>query len=249
MLILSSYLSFGQRGNEVWIPKKYIDKIREKNITKELDYLLKPIESILYENKVYYIQTYRGLSLPIVDKRKNSRRIAIDHLSFNLKYFTKKEQDSINQYKFFLNTYKDSIILEVQKGAVINHIKFNKEFGGYKFEHLPITTSKLLLAGSYELLGCNDLDHPININLFVDGTVSGTTIYKTYQVEKVFVPDDKNTFYDLLIFSRKDESTRKLAFYYDEQQLCWLAYDYKIATDKYTIIVSEKCVFKLIKND
>ncbi|MBK8712288.1 MAG: hypothetical protein IPL97_10520 [Niastella sp.] len=251
LLIILPLTLLGQRKQTIiyWIPEKYIDSLVLNVPKNEYKNYLKPIEAIANENGRWLIGTYRGMFQPLIPSSKsNAQKIPIKELSLNLNVFTKEEQDSINQIKYFIKTYTDSLILEAYRGNnLLESKKYIKEFKGYKFEYLGKTDRVLLLQGRYDIYNSNGEKIESEIEIAPDGNVNGSQVLDSYDLKRVLIPDEHNNFYDLIEFHLKDKTIKKLAIIYNEKEKNWIGYDYQIKNDKYKIHILPKFIFRLQK--
>jgi len=248
LLLLVPLVAYNQKQqNKCWIPQKYVDSVVINGSKNKYNSYLKPIQSILLENEKYYIQTFRGMYQPI-NINLTSAKIPIDELAMNLKYFSKIEQDSINNFKYYINQYDDSLVLEeYNDSGTINYIKFINELNGYKFIDLRETTRRLLFQGQFELYG-NNHEKVALLEITLSGDIIGSSEWVSYNYVRVLTPDEKNNFYDLVEFrSKKGEVIKKLAFSYNENEKIWVGYEYKTMKDKYRIQISPEYVLMMKK--
>ncbi|MFT3751173.1 MAG: hypothetical protein QM768_22870 [Agriterribacter sp.] len=249
LLLIAPLVCLGQKKQTItyWIPEKYVDSLTTNGTENEYRKYLKPVEAIVNKNGKWYIETYNGMLQPILKSGDpNAKNIPIERLSLNLNVFTRKEQDSINQIRYFIKTYTDSLILEAYRGNnLFEGKKYIKQFKGYKFEELRKTKKVLLLQGKYNIYNSNREKIESEIEILATGKIIGSNLIDSYDLKRVSIPDEY--IYDLVEFHLKDKTSKRLAMIYNDKEKTWIGYDYQVKNEKYTIYGLPKFVFCLQK--
>lgn len=249
LYLLATLSCSGQKGQgfSYWIPEEYVAGLVSKGTEEEYRKYLRPVQAIQNKNGEWYIQTFNGKLQPINQSSLPSTRIVpIGLLSLNLKFFTRAEEDSINQMEFQLNTYTDSIVLEAYRGdCLIDSKKYIKEFNDHRFDELRRTRKVLLLQGEYKVFNSNGEEIESNWKIFASGQITGSGLRDSCAISRVGVPDE--FIYDRVEFYLHGRLVESLAMFYDDREKTWMAYNYSITDGKYSISHLSKCAFRLQK--
>jgi hypothetical protein len=249
IFLLVALPCWGQRSQEFtyWIPEKYVYGLASNGTENEYRKHLRPVQAIAHKNGEWYVETFNGKLQPINRSSMTSAKvIPIGRLSLNLKYFTRAEEDSINQIEFRLNLYTDSLVLEAYKeGHLIDANKYIEKFNHYQFDELRKTRKVLLLQGEYNVFNSRGEEIESNVKILASGQIAGSDLMDSCAVSRVGVPD--KFIYDQVEFYLHGRLVKSLAMHYDANEKTWMAYDYSVADGKYVISTLSKVAFRLQK--
>lgn len=177
---------------------------------------------------------------------RGAKNIPINELSLNLKFFTIEEQDSINQIKYHIMTYTDSIVLAAYRGdRLVENKKYIKQFKDYPFEELRKTRKVLLLQGRYNVYNSGGEKIEAEIEISSTGKIRGSNSMDSCAFKRIGVPDE--FIYDHVEYYLNGMSVNSLAMIYDSNETTWTGYDYQVRDEKYTIPELSRFVFRLQK--
>jgi len=212
--------------DETYLPEDYVKSILATHQRKTPEMFRKqPLEAVLIINGDLYIKTYGGKLVAVLNKKDQNEEIALQPINglLNLKYY---RADDFKHTGFRIKKENQYLSVNTIEDSTRKTIPFISSINGYAFENPEVSYTKLLLNGSYLLMG-NGKKSAITFDL--KGNISDNGDWAKYIIDRVYLysKHKKGAFQSITLISKNGNKRLNLAFTYHSATKSWEGFNYQ----------------------